>query len=186
MEQNSLNSTKEYRNYMDQTVPIKITRILRAPIEWIWKAWSDGDVIKQWWGLKEYVSRNAATDFRIGGKYLFDMEAPNGRIIWTTGIYEKIIPHNKIVFTEHFSDSAGSIVSAKKVGVAGNWPEKREVTVEFEKVAHDQVKMIVLHEGIPLEMRNPCIRGWNQSLDKFQLIVERYGDENLKQNPVYH
>lgn len=44
----------------------------------VWKAWSDPEMINQWWG-----------------KYLFDMETPDGKITLSTGIYEEIIPNKK-------------------------------------------------------------------------------------------
>lgn len=169
-----------------QSPLIEIVRILRAPMDWIWKAWSDAHVIKQWWGPMGYISKHSKTDFRIGGKYLFDMVAPDGKIIWNTGVYEEIIPHKKIVFTQHFSDQDGNVVSGNEIGLKGNWAKKLYATITFENVEPDQIKMVVSHQGIPQEMFEECIEGWSTSLDKFQETVERYGDENLQPVKTHH
>lgn len=186
MEQKSLNPYKKYSQHVQQTIPIEITRILRAPMEWIWKAWSDAEIIKEWWGPKESICKNGEINFQIGGRFLFDSEAPDGKIIWSTGVYEEISKNKEIVFSEQFSDQDGNVISAKILGMPGNWPAERTVSVEFEKIANDQVKMIIHHKGIPPEMHDDYVEGWNQSLDKFQAIVERYGDEHLKQEVIEH
>lgn len=178
-----VDSHKEYSKPFEEAPVIEITRILRAPLEWIWKAWSDPEVFKQWMGPKEYVTKNAESDFRKGGKYLFDLESPNGRVSWSTGVYETIIPNKKIVFTYQFADKDGNTISANEARMPGNWPEKCYITVELEKIADDQIKMVLTHEGIPQEMRDDFVEGWNQTLDKFQEAVERYGDENFKSTP---
>jgi uncharacterized protein YndB with AHSA1/START domain len=180
------NFDREHKRNTEQSPLVEITRILQAPVEWIWKAWSDSEIIKQWWGPTGYTSKYAETDFRIGGKYLFDMESPDGEVIWNTGLYEEIIPHQKIVYTTHFSDEDGNIILGKDIGMPGHWPTKLYVTIEFEKLEDNQTKMVLRHEGIPKEVHHNFASSWNQSLDKFQEIVERYGDEHFKSINLYH
>lgn len=164
----------------EHTPLVKLSRTLRAPMEWIWKAWSDEEIIKKWWGPVGYISKNAESDFRIGGKYLFDLTAPDGNIIWSTGVYEEIIPHQKIVYSDHFADKDRKILCGNQIGLRGNWPKKLYVTVEFLKIEDNQIKMVVTHEGVPKEMHDEYMDGWNESLDKFQAIVEHFGDEHLQ------
>jgi uncharacterized protein YndB with AHSA1/START domain len=175
-------STKEHGQFPH----IEMTRIMRAPIEWIWQAWSDSEIIKQWWGPLGYTSKYAEVDFRVGGKYLFDMESLDGEVIWHTGSYEEIIPYKKIVCTHHFSDEDGNIIPGNDNELPGLWPTKLHVMIEFEKLEDNQTKIVLHHEGIPKEMHDYCVVIWNQSLDKFQEIVEHYGDEHFKSVNLYH
>jgi len=165
--------------FIEKLPPIEITRIYRAPIEWVWRAWSDPEIIKQWWGPSRYISNHAKNDFRVGGKYLFDMESPEGKVTWSTGVYETIIPYKKIVCTDSFSDEFGNIILGKDIGMPGVWPEKLYITIDFEKIDNNQTKIIIRHEGTPREVHDECIQSWNQSFDKLLEVVERYGDENL-------
>lgn len=182
MVQNLENNSEENKKSTEQSPIVEVTRIFRAPLEWVWKAWSDSEIIRKWWGPMGYVSLYAKNDFRVGGKYLFDMESPDGKIIWSAGEYKEIIPNEKIVYTDQFADKDGNSISPNDIGLRGMWPKNLYVTVEFEKMEHNQTKMILSHMGIPREMHDEYVDGWNQSMDKFQEIVERYGDEHL--NPV--
>lgn len=158
---------------------VVITRIFQAPVEWVWKAWTDPEIIEQWWGPAGYMSKYACMEFREGGKFFLDMEAADGSVIWNTGVYEEIIPYKKIVCTDSYADKDGNIIGGNDVGMLGGWPRKLYITIEFEEIEAQQTKMVISHEGVPREGRDKCIDGWNQSLDKFMLVVERYGNEHL-------
>lgn len=172
-----VNTNDNHKRSFTNAPLIHLTRVLSVPIEWIWKAWSDPDTIKEWWGPTGYSCHNAQIDFRVGGRYLLDMHGPDGSVIWSTGIYEEIIPYRKIVCTDQFSDSAGNPIAAETLGMPGQWPSKLYMTLEFEQQVDGQVKMTICHEGIPAEAHNDCVTGWTQTIDKLQKIVN---DNNLK------
>lgn len=158
---------------------VVITRTFQAPVEWVWKAWSDPEIIEEWWGARDHMSKYACMEFREGGKYFLDIVAPDGTVVWSTGTYEEIIPYKKIVCTESFADKDCNIIGGKEIGLPGKWPKKRYITIEFEEIEAHQSKLMISHEGIPQFAQKRSIENWNQSLDKFMEVVERYGDENL-------
>ena len=47
-----------------------ITRIFDAPRERVWKAWTEPDLMKRWWGPKAFTSPYCKIDLRVGGKFL--------------------------------------------------------------------------------------------------------------------
>jgi uncharacterized protein YndB with AHSA1/START domain len=53
-----------------------VTRIIDAPLELVWKAWTDPEHVMKWWGPKYYTSPSCKIDLREGGKYVFCMRAP--------------------------------------------------------------------------------------------------------------
>jgi len=53
-----------------------VTRIIGAPIELVWKAWTDPEHVMRWWGPKYYTSPSCKIDLREGGTYVFCMRAP--------------------------------------------------------------------------------------------------------------
>ncbi|MFA6238076.1 MAG: SRPBCC domain-containing protein [Bacteriovorax sp.] len=179
MKQTPAPSPLEHKHSSHDTPLIVITRIFQAPVEWVWRAWSDPEIIEQWWGPSGHMSKYACMEFREGGKYFLDMEAPDGSVVWSTGTYEEIVPYKKIVCTDSFADKDGNIVLGNDIGMPGSWPRKLYITIEFEEIETHQTRMVVSHEGIPKEGFVDCMEGWNQSLDKFQEVVERYGNENL-------
>jgi hypothetical protein len=53
-----------------------ITRLFDAPIEVVWKAWTDPEYVMRWWGPTGFTSPSCKIDFREGGKFIFHMRAP--------------------------------------------------------------------------------------------------------------
>lgn len=179
MEQTSSTIQMDHKQSSLHAPLVVITRTLQAPVEWVWKAWTDPEIIEKWWGPTGYMSKYACMEFREGGKYFLDIEGPDGSVNWTTGTYEEIVPYKKIVCTESFADKDGNIILGNDIGMIGSWPRKLYITIEFEEIETHQTKMVVSHEGVPEIGHDKCIEGWNQSLDKFMEVVERYGNENL-------
>jgi uncharacterized protein YndB with AHSA1/START domain len=62
-----------------------LTRVLDAPRNLVWKAWTDPALMKKWWGPAEYNCPGAKIDLRIGGSYLLGMGGPDGKEHWVTG-----------------------------------------------------------------------------------------------------
>src|SRR4030067_2100135 len=95
---------------------LTITRIFNAPRERVWKAWTDPELVKKWWGPKIFTAPHIAIDLRVGGKYLYCMKSETGeeawkKSNWSTGIYKEIKPRGKLVMTDSFADEHGNIVS---------------------------------------------------------------------------
>jgi uncharacterized protein YndB with AHSA1/START domain len=50
---------------------ITITRVFDAPLELVWKAWTEPERLMEWWGPKGWTSPSWEIDLRVGGKYLY-------------------------------------------------------------------------------------------------------------------
>jgi uncharacterized protein YndB with AHSA1/START domain len=148
-----------------------ITRVFDAPVERVWKAWTDPEEVKKWWGPKIFSAPVAKIDFRVGGKYLFCMQSETGeeawkKGLWSTGVYKEIVPMKKIVCTDSFADEQGNVVPATYYGMNANFPLEMEVTVTFEDMGN-KTKMTLRHVGMPTEEdQTGANQGWNESLDK--------------------
>ena len=58
---------------------LKIKRMIDAPRSLVWKALTDPEKIKSWWGPKDFTAPIAKINLRVGGKYLFCMRSPDGQ-----------------------------------------------------------------------------------------------------------
>jgi len=159
---------------LTKSPPVVITRFFNAPLENVWRAFSNEELVKQWWGPETYTCPEAKIDFRVGGKSLLAMQDPKGDVVWSGGVYTEIEPYKKIVTTDHFADEKGNPISAKEVGMPGDWPLDCKITIEFSDGNEEQVKIMINHEGIPKEMHDDCVEGWNSSIDKLQRLVESH------------
>jgi uncharacterized protein YndB with AHSA1/START domain len=58
---------------------IVLSRVFGAPRELVWKAWTDKEHIGKWFGPKGFTIETREIDIRVGGRWRFDMIAPDGR-----------------------------------------------------------------------------------------------------------
>lgn len=144
-----------------------ITRFFNASRERVWKAWTNCNDLKKWWGPKEYTCPDCTIDFRIGGKYVFSMQDEKGNKIWSTGVYTEIMKPEKLVFTDSFSDENGNIVSSEEYGMTGV-PLEMIISVLLEE-ENGKTKMTMTHAGLPAgEHHDGANIGWNTSFDKLE------------------
>lgn len=151
--------------------PLVIVRTFNAPVEQVWRAWSEPEQAQKWWGPKDYSCAKAEIDFRVGGKNLFGMKGPDGNVIYSTGTYKEIVPMSKIVTTDSFADEHGNVVSSESYGMSG-FPAELLVTIELEDLG-DKTRMTLTHEGLPSgEISEMTNAGWNEMFDKLDSSVE--------------
>ena len=58
---------------------ITVSRIINAPRELVWRAWTDADLIRRWWGPKRFTSPAFEMDVRVGGDYMGAMRDRDGQ-----------------------------------------------------------------------------------------------------------
>ena len=154
---------------------INTTREFNAPLEKVWKAWTEPEQIKQWWGPKDFTAPVIKNDFRVGGKALYAMHGPPGtefdKDMWSTGTYKEIVPMQKIVVTDSFADESGNVVPGTYYGMPDNFPLELLITVTFEEV-NGKTKLTLNHEGFP-DDDSGASQGWKETLDKFAAHVEK-------------
>lgn len=105
-----------------------ITRVFDAPPELVWKAWTEPEHFKQWWGPGPFTCPFSAIDLRVGGRLLWCMRSPEGQEYWTTGAYREIVPLQRLVYSSAFADAAGNPVPASYYNMPGEWPMETLVT----------------------------------------------------------
>ncbi|MCL4691025.1 MAG: SRPBCC domain-containing protein [Candidatus Hydrogenedentes bacterium] len=151
---------------------LTITRVFDAPRERVWKAWSDPNLLQQWWGPEHFTVPAYTADFREGGQYHYCMRSPEGQDYWGVGVYQEIVPMERIVYTDAFADEKGNSVTAAHYGMDGDWADELIVTLTFED--HDgRTRFTLRHTGLPQgQHREMCGIGWSESFDKLETLVK--------------
>jgi uncharacterized protein YndB with AHSA1/START domain len=151
-----------------------IVRTFDASREDVWKAWTDSETFIKWWGPKHFSCPFCDINFKVGSKYLNCMLSGDGKDFWSTGTYKEIVPMERIVYTDSFSDEKGNIVPATHYGIE-EIPLELEVKITFEEFGGG-TKMSLSHIGIPTGKIEKMTKiGWNESFDKLDktLIANR-------------
>lgn len=155
-----------------KTQDLVIERIFNAPVELVWKAWTDPEMLVRWWGPKDFTAPVYQLDFRVGGKFLYCMRSPDGKDYWGTGTFKEIVPLERIVQTDSFADEKGNVVPASHYGMNADFPLVLEVILTFEDLG-DRTKLTLRHSGMPAgKDAEGASTGWNESLDKLAALVE--------------
>ncbi len=85
-----------------------ISRTFNAPRELVWKAFTEPERMKEWWGPKGAKILSSKMDFRPGGMYHYGMRYA-GQDMWGKQVYREIVPMEKIVFENSFSDENAGV-----------------------------------------------------------------------------
>ena len=94
---------KEYRG-RDECC-IVTTRVLDAPRERVFRAFSDPEQLAQWWGPDGFTSTFQGFSFEPGGAWTFVMHGPDGTTYPNESHFVEIVPGERIVF-DHVSGHA--------------------------------------------------------------------------------
>jgi uncharacterized protein YndB with AHSA1/START domain len=86
-----------------------VTREFDAPLEQVWKAWTESEILDQWWAPKPWKARTKKMDFREGGTWLYCMEGPNGEKMWSRADFTTIVPQKLYEGDDAFCDENGTI-----------------------------------------------------------------------------
>ncbi len=147
-----------------------VTRIIDAPVELVWKAWTEPQHVMRWWGPKYYTSPSCQIDLREGGKYLFCMRAPQdqgGQDMYTTGVYTKIVPLERLEFTQSLSDKDGNKIDPAAVGMPPDFPQELHTVLTFRRVRDDMTELTITEYGWTAgQMYVYSLAGMHQCVDK--------------------
>jgi uncharacterized protein YndB with AHSA1/START domain len=119
-------------NKAEATIPdFVISRVFDAPRDLVWKAFTEPERMKEWWGPKGFSVIASKMDLRPGGTYHYGMKAPNGSAMWGKFIFREIVAPERMVLINSFSDESGGIT---RHPMAPTWPLELLSTFTFEDV----------------------------------------------------
>lgn len=137
---------------------ITAERIFNAPIELVWKVWTDPRHLEKWWGPNGFITTTKEFDFKAGGVWNHIMHGPDGTDYRNDITYTLIDEPNRIEYdhgpspdfhvTIKFEDDNGS---RTRFSVQMLFPTKEERDRTVEKFG--------------------AIEGMNQMLGRFEIYL---------------
>ena len=79
-----------------------LTRLINAPREKVYRAWTDPEILKKWFAPLPYTTPVAELDVRPGGANLIVMRGPDGKDLPNRGVYLEVVPNQKLVSTDAY------------------------------------------------------------------------------------
>ncbi len=80
-----------------------LTRIFDAPPEKVFRAWTEPELIKQWFAPLPWTTPYAETDVRPGGSNLITMRSPEGEDYPNPGVYLEVVENERLVITDAYT-----------------------------------------------------------------------------------
>jgi uncharacterized protein YndB with AHSA1/START domain len=88
---------------------ITVKREFAAPRALVWAAYTQPEILDQWWAPKPWRARTKTMDFREGGRWLYAMLGPEGEEHWGLAEYIAIDTEKKLVGLDAFADAEGNV-----------------------------------------------------------------------------
>ncbi|HMA75045.1 MAG TPA: SRPBCC domain-containing protein [Xanthobacteraceae bacterium] len=105
-----------------------IARTFDAPRDVVFKAFTEPERMKRWWGPKGFTVIASTMDLRPGGTYHYGLKAPDGSTMWGKFVYSEIVAPERLVFINSFSDENGGIT---RHPMSPTWPLEMLSTFSF-------------------------------------------------------
>jgi len=88
---------------------IRVEREFAAPLAKVWAAWTQSEILDQWWAPKPWQTKTKSLDFREGGFWLYAMVGPDNTTQWCKADYKSIKTHSSFSGYDAFCDENGNI-----------------------------------------------------------------------------
>ena len=156
--------------------PFVISRVFNAPRELVWKAWTDVEHLKKWFGPAGTFMPVSKMDLLPGGTFHYCQRGPDGKDMWGKWVLREVQPPERLVLVQCFSDEKGGAV---RHPMAPTWPletlstttfsesnGKTTMTIQWEPYhANEEEKKTFdgAHDGMNM--------GWGGTLDKLDAYL---------------
>jgi uncharacterized protein YndB with AHSA1/START domain len=154
-----------------------VTRVFDAPVEQVWNAWVEPEMVKQWWGPTGFTCPLAEMDFREGGTSLVCMRAPKefgGQDMYNTWTYEEIEPMKRLLYTLRFTDKDGKAFDPAEMGLPPGIPKAVRDINTFKDLGNGKTEVIVIEYSYTSDQAHDLSKvGLEQCLDKMAAIFAR-------------
>lgn len=152
---------------------IVYTRVFNTPVELVWKAFTDPELVMRWWGPDKFTSPSAKIDFHEGRTSIVCMRAPKefgGQDMFNIWTYQKIVPMERIEYIQNLSDEFGNITDPVKLNMPPDFPKDTHTIVTFKKLEENKTEMTFLEYADFGQMAEFAKIGLEQCLDKMAAI----------------
>lgn len=143
-----------------------LERIIDAPPAKLYRAWTDPELLKQWFAPLPYTTPVAELDVRAGGANFIVMRGPDGTDMPNRGVYLEVVENERIVFTNAYTEAW--VPSDKPfMTVILSFADLGGKTKYTARVRHWTVADREMHENMGFH------KGWGQCADQLAALVAK-------------
>ena len=143
-----------------------LTRLIDAPREKLFRAWTESALLKQWFAPAPYTTPVAELDVRPGGANLIVMRDPQGNDMPNRGIYLEVVKNSRLVFTDAYTQD-WEPAEKPFMTVVLTFDDEGGKTRYTARVKHWTVADRETHEKMGFH------EGWGLCADQLEALVAR-------------
>ena len=151
---------------LDPKLDLELVRDVDVPPELVWRAWTEPELITQWFAPKPYETPQCDIDLRPGGRFRTVMRSPEGDEFDNEGCFLEVVPNERLVWTSALAPGYRPqaddmpFTAIVELEAAGGGTRYRAVAIHQN--ADDQKK----HKEMGFE------EGWGAALDQLVALVK--------------
>jgi uncharacterized protein YndB with AHSA1/START domain len=143
-----------------------INRLIDAPREKVYRAWTEPKLLKQWFAPLPYTTPVAEVEVRTGGANLMVMRGPDGKDLPLPGVYLEVVKNERLVFTDAYT-KAWEPSEKPFMTVVLTFEDVGGKTNYTARVLHWTVADRETHEKMGFH------EGWGQCTDQLEALVAK-------------
>ncbi|MGH8018436.1 MAG: SRPBCC family protein [Opitutaceae bacterium] len=145
---------------------LMLTRIINAPREKVFQAWTKPELLKQWFAPLPWTTPHAEIDARPGGSNLIVMRGPDGAEFPNRGVYLEVVQNERIVVTDAYT-SAWEPSEKPFITIILTFDDVEGKTKYTARVLHWSAADREAHERMGFQA------GWSQCAEQLAALVEK-------------
>ena len=146
---------------------VNVKREFAASQPQVWAAWTQPELLDQWWAPSPYRNKTKSMNFEDGGRWLYSMTGPEGDTHWACADYSSVSPKTNFKYVDAFCDSEGNITDFPKARWDVNFSSEGELTTVTISIKHDSMES--LQKYIEMGFKE----GFSQGLDQLDELLSK-------------
>lgn len=151
-----------------ENLAVKVERSFDAPLDLVWSAWTEAELLDQWWGPKPWRAETKSMDFREGGRWLYAMVGPQGERHWALKDFTAIHPRRGFTYKSIFCDENGNVKPGTTSSLWVNtFSESEGMTLVVNDIKCESV------EHLEAQIKMGFKEGYTMGLDQLEDLLAR-------------
>ena len=163
-------------NRLDPRLDLFFERIVDIPKNLVWRAWTEPELLKQWFCPLPWKTIDCEIDLRPGGIFQTLMQSPEGQVFPNSGCYLQVTPHEKLVWTNALLPGFRPALPSPSCG-DGQANFKFTAMIELENAdGGTRYTATVMHADEGGSKQHAAMgfeQGWGTALDQLVAMIKK-------------
>jgi len=155
---------------LNPELDLELLREIDVAPELVWRAWTEPELIKQWFAPKPWAIADCSVDLRPGGAMAMTMRSPEGEEFPSVGCYLDVVPNERLIWTESMDPG----YRPKTIDM----PLTAILELEPTASGGTRYRAVALHQdpaGVKQHEEMGFNEGWSAALDQLVELMKSIG-----------